>query len=231
MGCARRQPFRESSRSACTRGSGRRRDRGALRLGRTAEARPLLAAYGSRRAEHATPLALTVACRSEGGGGGRDDLDGAATAFLDAVAHAEAGPRPLDLGRALLGLGAVQRRRREKAAARATLRRAEAVFAAIGHETFASRARDEVRRIGGRAAPAAGLSATEERIARLVGTGRTNAEVAARLHLSRKTVEWNLSKIYRKLGVRSRAGSPRAARKSGNLPGCSPAAACASSQA
>ena len=63
----------------------------------------------------------------------------------------------------------------------------------------------KLRRIGGRAAPATGLSATEERIARLVGTGRTNAEVAEELHLSRKTVEWNLSKIYRKLGVRSRA--------------------------
>ena len=175
-------------------------------LGRTAEASAAPRGLRKQAGEHATPMALTVACRSEGVvAAAEDDLDGAATAFLDAVAHAEAGPRPLDLGRALLGLGAVQRRRREKAAARATLRRAEAVFAAMGHETFASRARDEVRRIGGRAAPAAGLSATEERIARLVGTGRTNAEVAAELHLSRKTVEWNLSKIYRKLGVRSRA--------------------------
>jgi DNA-binding CsgD family transcriptional regulator len=189
-------------------------------LGRVADARPLVDGLRPQAAEHGTPLALTVASRSEGVvAEAEDDLETAAAALLVAVAHAEAGPRPLDLGRALLCLGSVQRRRREKAAARTTLRRAEGVFASIGHVTFAQRAREEVRRIGGRTAPAAGLSATEERIAQLVAAGRTNAEVAAELHLSRKTVEWNLSKIYRKLGVRSRAelaarraqipGSPR----------------------
>ncbi len=41
-------------------------------------------------------------------------------------------------------------------------------------------------------------------MARLVASGRTNNEVAESLHLSARTVEWNLSKLYRKLGVRSR---------------------------
>jgi DNA-binding NarL/FixJ family response regulator len=63
----------------------------------------------------------------------------------------------------------------------------------------------ELGRIGGRrAAPAGALSATESEVARLVAAGRTNREVAAALHLSARTVEWNLSKLYRKLGVRSR---------------------------
>ena len=63
----------------------------------------------------------------------------------------------------------------------------------------------ELGRIGGRHSAAAGtLSATESEIARLVAAGRTNREVAAALHLSARTVEWNLSKLYRKLGVRSR---------------------------
>lgn len=48
------------------------------------------------------------------------------------------------------------------------------------------------------------LSATEDSIADLVAAGRTNQEVAAALHVSPRTVEWNLSKIYRKLGVRGR---------------------------
>jgi DNA-binding NarL/FixJ family response regulator len=63
----------------------------------------------------------------------------------------------------------------------------------------------ELRRIGGRRHPAgSSLSEIESQIAALVATGQTNAEVASALQISRKTVEWNLSKIYRKLGVRSR---------------------------
>ena len=61
------------------------------------------------------------------------------------------------------------------------------------------------------------LSETERRVASLVGHGRTNHEIADQLHLSAKTVEWNLTKIYRKLRVRSRTelaikvqGFPRA---------------------
>jgi DNA-binding NarL/FixJ family response regulator len=48
------------------------------------------------------------------------------------------------------------------------------------------------------------LTAREAAVARLVARGRTNEEVAAELQLSTKTVEWNLTKVYRALGVRSR---------------------------
>jgi DNA-binding CsgD family transcriptional regulator len=61
------------------------------------------------------------------------------------------------------------------------------------------------------------LNGTERRVAELVGRGKTNQEVADHLHVSAKTVEWNLTKVYRKLGVRSRTelalkvrGFPRA---------------------
>lgn len=54
------------------------------------------------------------------------------------------------------------------------------------------------------------MSATEAAIARQVAAGRTNREVAAALHLSARTVEWNLSKLYRRLGVRSRTELARA---------------------
>jgi DNA-binding CsgD family transcriptional regulator len=48
------------------------------------------------------------------------------------------------------------------------------------------------------------LSETERRIAQLVASGRSNKEISSALSVSVKTVEWNLSKVYRKLGVRSR---------------------------
>jgi DNA-binding CsgD family transcriptional regulator len=48
------------------------------------------------------------------------------------------------------------------------------------------------------------LSATEREIVRLARRGRTNREIAAELDVSPKTVEWNLTRIYQKLGVRSR---------------------------
>lgn len=76
----------------------------------------------------------------------------------------------------------------------------------------------------------------ERKIVELVAAGHTNREVAEALFVSVKTVEWNLAKIYRKLGVRSRtelaaklAGTARSeldvrAGKSGDFPGCSRAA-------
>ena len=69
---------------------------------------------------------------------------------------------------------------------------------------WADRARAELARIPHRVA-ATGLTPTEERIARLAVTGLTNREIADRTFLSPKTVEVNLTRIYRKLGVRSRA--------------------------
>jgi DNA-binding CsgD family transcriptional regulator len=79
------------------------------------------------------------------------------------------------------------------------------LFDELGTPLWAGKARAEIGRIGGRSAAAGGdLSETERQIADLVAQGRSNKEVAAALSLSPKTVEWNLSKVYAKLGVRSR---------------------------
>ena len=175
-------------------------------LGRTDEARRWLEPF-EERAEalnRVWAIAAAAHCRSlilaaEG------DLDGAEGAATQAVTVTEANGWPLQLGRALLVLGAVQRRGGRKGEARATLERAVAVFGEMGAKIWLERARHELRRIGGRSAPAGdGLSETETRITELVVVGKTNNEVAQALHLSHKTVEWNLSKIYRKLDVRSR---------------------------
>jgi DNA-binding CsgD family transcriptional regulator len=50
----------------------------------------------------------------------------------------------------------------------------------------------------------AALTPQESRVAKLVAAGFRNREVAERLGLSPKTVEWTLTRVYRKLGLRSR---------------------------
>jgi DNA-binding CsgD family transcriptional regulator len=53
------------------------------------------------------------------------------------------------------------------------------------------------------------LTAREWEIARLAGEGLSNVQIAFRLHVTPKTVEAHLTRIYRKLGVRSRSGLAR----------------------
>ncbi len=55
----------------------------------------------------------------------------------------------------------------------------------------------------------AGLSAREAEVLRLVATGLSNAEVAKKLFLSSRTVDWHLSSIYRKFGFHSRIEAAR----------------------
>jgi DNA-binding CsgD family transcriptional regulator len=131
------------------------------------------------------------------------DLDQAKAAAERALIDHERLPMPLELSRTLLVLGQLQRRRGERRAARETLRRAESTFAAIGARLWADKARAEAHRIGVRRAPTE-LTATEQTVAQLAVDGLTNREIAARMFISRRTVEANLSRAYTKLGVRSR---------------------------
>ena len=79
------------------------------------------------------------------------------------------------------------------------------LFERLPAPLWAERARRELARIGGRRVADGALTETERRVVELVAAGRSNNEVARELVVSTKTVEWNLSKVYRKLGVRSRA--------------------------
>ncbi|HEV2744011.1 MAG TPA: response regulator transcription factor, partial [Rubrobacter sp.] len=63
----------------------------------------------------------------------------------------------------------------------------------------------------------AGLSAREVDVLRLVAAGLTNAEVAGKLFLSPRTVNWHLGSIYRKLGLHSRTEAARFAVEHGLL--------------
>jgi DNA-binding CsgD family transcriptional regulator len=104
----------------------------------------------------------------------------------------------------LLALGATQRRAKQRAAARATLGEALAAFERLGAPLWAEKARADLGRIGGRAPSRGDLTESERRIAALVAEGHTNREVAAALFVTEHTVEGALTRVYRKLGVRSR---------------------------
>jgi len=127
-------------------------------------------------------------------------------------------PWPFEHAKTLLMLGGVQRRARQKLAARQTLERALEIFERLGARLWAEETRTELRRISGRPTRSGALTATEERVAELVAAGHSNVEVARQLSMSPKTVEWNLSKIYKKLHVRSRTALAAKLAKHAALP-------------
>jgi DNA-binding CsgD family transcriptional regulator len=93
--------------------------------------------------------------------------------------------------------------------AREQLRTAHAMFASIGMEAFAERARRELIARGERMHKPSReahdeLTPQEEQIARLARSGLSNPEIGAQLFLSPRTVEWHLRKVFAKLGISSR---------------------------
>lgn len=132
------------------------------------------------------------------------DLDAAIGAAGQALSANENTGMPFEHGRSLLVAGQIRRRRREKLLAREALRAARQVFDGLGASHWSSRAIEELRRLGLRVDSRCGLTPSEERVAHMAATGLTNREVASALFISQKTVEANLSRIFRKLGIRSR---------------------------
>ena len=131
------------------------------------------------------------------------DPDGAVAA-VDAGLAEEGGTYPFERARLLVTLGVAHRHAGRKAAARAALDQAIAVFEQIGSTTWREQAEAELARVSGRRAQGGGLTQAELRVAELAALGRQNKEIAAMLFLSVGTVEMHLTRVYRKLGVRSR---------------------------
>jgi DNA-binding CsgD family transcriptional regulator len=113
-------------------------------------------------------------------------------------------PLPFETARTEFVLGQIQRRRKQKRAARSALERARETFVRLGAPLWAERTEAELARIGGRPPAPLELTSTERSVAGLVGEGRTNREVADALFMSPSTVQAHLKHIYRKLGIRSR---------------------------
>ena len=142
------------------------------------------------------------------------NLSDGAELLGEAIELHRAAEDPFGRGRTLLALGMTRRRMRQKRTARETIEAALAAFEELGAESWATTAREELARIGGRQR-LEGLSPSELGVATLVAEGRTNREIAAALFLGERTVAGHLTHIYSKLGIRSRTELARTLRQSG----------------
>lgn len=112
---------------------------------------------------------------------------------------------PFERGWSQLVHGRLLRRAKKKRAAADALRDALEIFEELGAPSWASQARSELDRVGLRQGTSTQLTPTERQVAELAASGMTNRDVAAAAFMSPKTVEANLARAYRKLGIRSRA--------------------------
>lgn len=129
--------------------------------------------------------------------------------FREAVEHLEKSPLLPYRARAHLLYGEWLRREGRRRDCRQHLRTAHELLSEAGLEAFARRAADELRATGEKVRNRSGgaydqLTSQEAYIARLVATGATSNEVAARLFLSPRTIDAHLRNIFRKLGINSR---------------------------
>ena len=175
-----------------------------VQVGRTEEAVLLLDSWEAEatRLGRGAVLAQVTRCRGLVAAA-RGDVAAAGILLEGAVDEHDSVGDALGRARALLALGVVRRRARQRGDARKTIEEAVAAFDECGARGWAQRARGELGRISGRTREK-GLTAAEQRVAALVAEGRTNREVAGALFLGERTVETHLTRIYAKLGVRSR---------------------------
>lgn len=133
----------------------------------------------------------------------------------EAAELAESYPQRLESIEALVALGAALRRGGQRAAAREPLRRAVELARAGGAARLAAAARTELAATGVSArrmliGGVASLTPSEQRVAELAAAGHTTREMAEVLFVTRKTIEYHLRQIYRKLEISSRQELPAA---------------------
>ncbi|HWD74675.1 MAG TPA: AAA family ATPase [Solirubrobacteraceae bacterium] len=184
-----------------------------IALGELEQAEALIELLDRLGRAHDRPWATAAAGRGRGLlAAARGALDEAIALLEGALKEHDRVEMPFERGRTLLALGRVRRRRKKWARARKALREAHALFLKTGSPLWADAAQSELARAGERSADPAELTPTERRVAELAASGLTNQEVAERAFLTVKGVEANLTRAYRKLGIRSRAGLQRALR-------------------
>jgi DNA-binding CsgD family transcriptional regulator len=175
-------------------------------VGRHADAVPLIEELEQNGARLDRPwmLAVGARCRSMWLAA-TGDIAAAAEMAEQAMAEHTRLPMPFERARTQLLLGQLQRRQRQKDAATHTFRDALQAFDAMGTPLWADRVRAELARAKIIPTHDHTLTPSERRVAELAASGMTNRDVAAALFISPKTVESNLARIYRKLGINTRA--------------------------
>jgi DNA-binding CsgD family transcriptional regulator len=137
--------------------------------------------------------------------------EAAETLYREAIQRLRRTRIRLYLARTHLLYGEWLRRERRRADAREQLHTAQRMFESMGVHAFADRAQRELQATGETARRRVPVSATPEltaqeaRIARLAADGLSNPEIATRLFLSARTVQYHLGKVFAKLGITSRA--------------------------
>ncbi len=135
------------------------------------------------------------------------DVEQRTALLVEAIAALEPAIDRLELAGALADLGALYARRGRPSDAREPLVRAGELARACGAASLAARAEAALAASGARTRRTADrdeLTATERQIAQLAAEGMTNRQIAGRLFVTPKTVEWHLTNAYAKLGVKSR---------------------------
>jgi DNA-binding NarL/FixJ family response regulator len=177
-----------------------------IALSRFDDAETLIKVFegNGRRLDRPWMLATAARCRAMLLAAQRD-LSAALRSARQAMTEHDRIPMPFERARTALLLGELQLRQRSREEAAATLRDAEAAFVALGTPLWAARARTPLQRIRLGSNDSGVLTSAEQRVAELAAAGKTNHDIASSLFISPKTVEVHLSRIYRKLDIRSRA--------------------------
>jgi DNA-binding CsgD family transcriptional regulator len=190
-----------------------------IALGELDQAESYLEPFERSAGEAGRQWAVAAAARCRGALEGARGVRTEALAAVERAlqAHDLAG-MPFERARTLLVAGEVHRRFKQRRQARALLEEAVSAFDAMGAPLWSARARAALDRVGRPGAARDALTETERRLAELAASGLSNHEVAERAFVSVKTVESNLTRVYRKLGVRSRVGLANALRGAGDSP-------------
>jgi DNA-binding CsgD family transcriptional regulator len=149
-------------------------------------------------------LGIQARCRAL-----RSEGEEADSLYQEAIERLASTRLRFELARGRLLYGEWLRRERRQRDARAQLRIAHELFSGFGTEAFAHRAGVELHATGETVRKRTvgnqdELTAQESRVAQLAAQGISNQDIAARMFISLATVEYHLSKVYRKLGVKSR---------------------------
>ncbi|MFD1053423.1 helix-turn-helix transcriptional regulator [Terrabacter terrigena] len=179
-------------------------------VGRSEDADAFLRLHEERAAAAAHDSASArLACARGRWHGSRGDLDAARECFERALALLAPLPLAYDRARVHFSYGQTLRRAGRRAEADVVLATAREEYLALGAATYVARCDRELAAGGVHVVRQHRehdeLTTQEEVVASLVASGRTNKEVAAELFLSAKTVQYHLTRIYAKLGVRSRS--------------------------